>query len=505
MSLKRNILASYVGQTYSTLIAIAMMPMYLSYMGAEAYGLVGFYVMLQAWFQLLDMGLSPTMARETARYQEGGGNNALNLNRLLRSLEIIFIAFAVLGGAGLALSADFIATRWLKIEQLPLIEVERAIILMSAIISLRWVCGLYRGAINGFERMAWLSGLNIFGSTARFVLVIPLFYYVGTSPTEFFSYQLVIAIIETVALMHKTYQLMPKVEKTGLIGWQWEPLRKVLKFSLSIAFTSSVWILVTQTDKLILSNLLTLKEYAYFTLAVLAASGVSIVSGPVSGALVPRLTKLWAAGDEAGFIRLYRKATQFVAVIAISVMMMLSFYAEPIIWVWTGNVLVSQHVAPVLSLYAMGNGILALAAFPYFLQYAKGELRLHVIGNVLFVVLLIPAVVWATQRFGILGAGYAWLIANIAYFICWVPVVHAKLLKGVHLSWLLHDIAPPLFFSLIGIGLLKLLFVLPIERVGAGIFLMLAGAFLLFIGGIASSSIRETVRSGLNARKGKYE
>ncbi|MGH9879537.1 MAG: oligosaccharide flippase family protein, partial [Nitrososphaerales archaeon] len=68
MSLKRNIIANYASQIYVTLIGIVMVPLYVRYMGAEAYGLVGFFAMLQAWFQLLDMGLTPTMARETARF-----------------------------------------------------------------------------------------------------------------------------------------------------------------------------------------------------------------------------------------------------------------------------------------------------------------------------------------------------------------------------------------------------------------------------------------------------
>ena len=44
-----------------------MLPMYIKYMGAEAYGLVGFFSMLQAWFNLLDLRLTPTIGRETAR------------------------------------------------------------------------------------------------------------------------------------------------------------------------------------------------------------------------------------------------------------------------------------------------------------------------------------------------------------------------------------------------------------------------------------------------------
>lgn len=54
MSLKSNIAANYASQLYTTLIGIVLVPLYLQYMGTEAYGLVGFFVMLQAWFNLLD-------------------------------------------------------------------------------------------------------------------------------------------------------------------------------------------------------------------------------------------------------------------------------------------------------------------------------------------------------------------------------------------------------------------------------------------------------------------
>ena len=89
MSLKKNILANYISQIYVAIIGIIMVPLYIKYMGSEAYGLVGFFSMLQAWFMLLDMGLTPTMARETARFR-GGATDALSYRRLVRALERYF-------------------------------------------------------------------------------------------------------------------------------------------------------------------------------------------------------------------------------------------------------------------------------------------------------------------------------------------------------------------------------------------------------------------------------
>ncbi len=82
MGLKRNILANYASQIYVMVVGIVMVPLYIEYMGAEAYGLVGFFAMLQTWFQLLDIGLTPTMAREMARFQ-GGATDALSLRRFI--------------------------------------------------------------------------------------------------------------------------------------------------------------------------------------------------------------------------------------------------------------------------------------------------------------------------------------------------------------------------------------------------------------------------------------
>lgn len=40
--LKKNIIANYASQLYSAGIGILILPLYIKYMGAEAYGLVGF-------------------------------------------------------------------------------------------------------------------------------------------------------------------------------------------------------------------------------------------------------------------------------------------------------------------------------------------------------------------------------------------------------------------------------------------------------------------------------
>ena len=252
----------------------------------------------------------------------------------------------------------------------------------------------------------------------------------------------------------------------------------MLKFSLSIAFTSSVWVLVTQTDKLVLSKLLPLADYAYFTLAVLVAGGVLIVSGPISAVLLPRMARLSAERNEKGLMEIYRSATRLVAVIVLPATLILAFFADKVLIAWTGDVAISAKAAPVLVLYALGNGVLALAAFPYYLQFAKGDLKLHVIGNLFFLLLLVPCLVWSASRFGAIGAGYAWLLANVTYFVAWIPLVHRRFAPGLHLRWLMGDIGAISLAAVAAALSIDHLVTWPTSRALLAVYLALTGAVL---------------------------
>ncbi|QTE92135.1 lipopolysaccharide biosynthesis protein [Shewanella algae] len=438
-SLKKNIIYNYISQIYVTLIGIVLLPLYIKYMGVEAYGLVGFFAMLQAWFGILDLGLTPTIGRETARYH-GGAVSALAFRQLYRALSIIFVIVAVVGGGTLFFLSELIATKWLNLEKLPMNDVMIALQIMAISVALRWMTGLYRGVVTGSEQLVWLSGFNAAVATLRFAGVFVSMWYFGFTPLVFFIHQFVIALIENIGLAIKSHRLLPrKINLSEAIGWSFKPIKPILKFSLTIAFTASVWIFVTQTDKLVLSGILSLEDYGYFTLAVLVANSIMMTSGPISSAIMPRMARLNAEGKHDQMINIYRKATQLVAVVAGSVAITLVATAKPLLIAWTGDPHLANQATPILRLYAAGNLILCISAFAYYLQYAKGDLRYHLIGNAGLVIILIPSIIFAATHFGGVGAGYVWFIMNALFLFIWVAYVHHKLVPNLHLKWLFND------------------------------------------------------------------
>lgn len=439
--MKKNIIASYISQAYVVMIGILVLPFYIVEMGAEAYGLVGFFAMLQSIFNLLDLGLTPTISRETACYRAGTHSDVV-FRQLYRTLNIIFLCVAFLGGSILYLKSEAIASSWLNVKTLKSSDVIFSIQVMAICIALRWMTGLYRGLVNGYEKIVWLSSYNSIIATLRFLVVFPVMWLFGSTPDIFFSYQLGVAIIEFISLLIKSNKLLPSIniEQNKDLVWSLKPIKPFLKFSLSIALTSGLWVVVTQTDKLLMSKLLSLEEYGYFTLAVLVATGIKMISGPISGPIMPRMVKLEAEGKRDELIKLYINATQLIAIIAGSVSIMMVFFAKSILWVWTGDEKIVETSGPTLQLYAVGYGLIAVSAFPYYLQYALGKLKLHIIGSVLFVGILLPTLWNATQEYGMVGAGYAWIIVNTFYFIAWTAYVHNTYIPRLHLEWLTKGI-----------------------------------------------------------------
>lgn len=437
MSFKKNVITNYASQFYVAGVGIFIVPLYIRIMGAEAYGLVAFFTLLQSCFLLLDVGLTPTVSREAARYR-GGATNAIDLLKFIRALEGFFWALGFTAAFVIWLCADAISREWLQSTQISRIEVKHAVEVMGMIAGLRWVSGLYRGVITGFERITWLAGFNSCIATLRFLLVIPLLIYVSATPQSFFSFQMTVALVELSILMVMTRTIMPHARQR--VPWHWGPIAKSLGFSSTLAVTNLIWLTTTQLDKFLLSKALPLAEYGFFAMAVLVASGVTIIGTPISSAVLPRLAHRAASNDNNGLNETYRQSTQIVAATVIPIAGLMVAYAEPLIWMWTNDRELSVRAAPIVSLYAAGNALMTLAAFAYYLQYAHGKLRLHLLGNVLFISVLIPSLWFATSHYGAIGAGWVWLISNATYFMMWVPLIHHRLAPGLHLTWLINDI-----------------------------------------------------------------
>lgn len=438
-------------------IAIFMAPIYIRYLGLESYGLIGFFTLIQSWMQIFDMGFSATLSRQSAQYCSGT-LSAFEFKSVFKAIQNLFSILSV----GLIIVALYVgyyySNFWIKASHLDVLDVKKSVILILIVSILRWQGGLYRGIVNGFEHQVWLNQFNIFFSTIKYLLVLIYLHYFSQNIVEFFLYQLIVNLLEFLFLFNYVQKLMPQVNQK--ITSKFDLLKKNLRFSLSIAFSSSVWVFVTQLDKLILSKYLTLKDFACYSMAVTLASGINVIISPLSSAILPRFSGLIAQKKQLQFTVLYREVTKLIVILVTPIVLMMVFYGDKILLAWSNNQYVAEHSSKILLGYAIGNGVLAILAMAYYLQFAIGKLRLHLLGNVFFIVVLIPMLIYATLKWGGVGASYVWMICNTLYLFLWVPIVHQKYLNYSYFNWLKNDVISVCVISgIISFWLLKLILV----------------------------------------------
>lgn len=454
LSVIRNTTLSYAGQAYALLVGILIMPFYLGHLGAEAYGLIGFFSVMQAWLQLLDAGMSPSLVRAVA-HQQSLPTGERNAGHLLRSFEIIFVPLAVLCCVVIYAASPWIAVKWLNAQVLDHQTLISCISMMGLIIALRLYSTLYKSGIQGLEQHAWLNIANVIIATLRYFGGLLLVSSISNDPRDFFKFQVLVGLIEALIFAARAYQQMPTPHL--LSGFNWALVKPIIPFAASMSLTTVLWIVLTQIDKVLLSEMLLLKEYGYFSLVALITTGILMLANPLAQTLLPRLTVLMAEGRQDDMHALFLSANRFVCTFLFPLAAVIGVHAEPLIYAWTGDHVAAQWSHSILLWYSLGSAIMAASAFQFYLQYAHGRMELHVWYSVASAVVTVPVMLLAIHYQGAYGAALAWFALRLVSFLIWPPIVHNRLAPGINGRWL-HDILRISLMTAIGIVISEPLF-----------------------------------------------
>ncbi len=448
--LKKNIIANFSGNIWQALMGLAFVPIYIRFMGVESYGLVGIFAILQGMVAILDMGIGATLTREMARLSVLPGKEQ-EMRDLLRSLEILYWAVAVIIGIAVVAVAPFVAYHWVQPGQLSPDTIKRAIMMMGFAMAFQWPGSFYLGGLVGLQKQVLLNVINAAISTLRGVGAIFILWLVSPTIQAFFVWQIVISILGTCCLGFFLWKGIPCTE--GRPVFRKKLLEGVWKFAAGMTGISVLGMILTQLDKIILSKMLSLEIFGYYTIAGTVAISLYRLIGPVFSAVYPRMTQLVSIHDSQGVKDLYHKSCQFMSVLILPVAIIISMFSFEIILLWTRNPLTAEKTHLVLSVLVLGTALNGLMNIPYALQLAYGWTRLSLYVNTISVILLVPLIFFLTGKYGAVGGASAWAILNSGYCFIVIPLVHKRLLPNENGRWYGQDVGIPLLVSLCVAGL----------------------------------------------------
>ena len=443
MSLNKNIIANYAGVIVTTVLTFAVVPFYLKWLGSDAYGLVGISTLIQGWIMLLNAGLAPVTGRQAAQAQQGSADWAQTV-RFFRTVDWLLAGMALFITL-LAISLRYwMAQHWLVQSSLSPETIANSLVLLVAMTLIRLASSVNRGIIANLEKQVWLNTNLVIYNVLRFGVSLPLIYFFPDIEV-LFVWWLAVAGLEYVSIQRKIIACVPV--PVPFFAFDTAELLRHGRMAATLAFTSSIWVVITNLDKLLLSGMLTLTKYGYFSVATLLAGGVLTLVQPVAQAFQPRLTKAYAGGGINAVCAELRNCTHWMVLLVFPVGAVIFAMPQTILLLWTHDAALANNAAEILRGYVLGSTLVAAGSLLYVFQVAIGNVRWHFMGNIVFALILFPSLPWVVGRYGAEGAGWLWAGFNFVLFIFWNAILLIKIAKPLFPGWLLKDTMLPMAVS----------------------------------------------------------
>jgi O-antigen/teichoic acid export membrane protein len=214
------------------------------------------------------------------------------------------------------------------------------------------------------------------------------------------------------------------------------------------------------------------------------------ISVPVFTAIYPRLTQLVSLDEQHRLRELYHKSSQLMSVLILPIAAVIAMFSYEILLIWTQNPVTAKNTHLLVSILTCGTALNILGHVPYALQLAKGMTKLSIICNLIAILILVPLIIFMTNRYGGIGGATVWVILNCGYFLIATPLVHRILLPRENWRWFCQDVGMPLLACLTITGIARLLVDCPFSYGIAIGYLLLVSISTLTVTSLATAVTR---------------
>ncbi|MBM3389951.1 MAG: hypothetical protein FJY26_10675 [Betaproteobacteria bacterium] len=440
--IRRALVISIFSRGWAAALALLAVPLYLRFIGVEAYGVVGLFASFSILVGFLDLGLGATLTRELAKVSAKTGTLADGRD-VARTFELAYAFIALLIGLLIIICSVPVAQHWVQAQALDRSEIATALALAGVALACQWPTNLYSAGLAGVHRQVQSGIATMAFATFRVALTLVAVWW-KPSLESFFYAQIASMLLQTLGMRWLLWSALV------LAGHQpqlrMSIVRSCFTFAGGMTGITITSIILTQTDKVILSNALSLADFGIYVVAGTLATGLYMLISPMFSVMYPRFSSLVNAGDTSKLIDLYHTSSQAMAALVIPTALVIAVFAHEVLYVWTGDAGLGQQGAWILALLVIGNACNGLMNMPYVLQLASGRTKLSFWVNVGAITVLVPVIWWAALSFGAIGGAAVWAFLNLSVITVTPQIMHRKLLYSEKYKWYVESVVIPISF-----------------------------------------------------------
>lgn len=417
-----NALSNWSALGLNALLAFIMTPIVIHYIDQEGYGLWVILISIIGYAGFLDLGITSALLRYIARYAAQNDDSSLN--------ETVNTALAIFCTTGffLVLSSFFVATplaHFLNIVETNLDEFSRAVQLLSVVIFLRFVAGVFRCSLMAHEYFIASNTVEIFSSLIRASTTFFLLYN-GWGVVGIAVSHAITTIFMTFAHFTLCKILIPAI-KLQFRSINTATRNRLLTFGGVTLIISATDMIRLNMDSFIIAKMVGLTSVSIYAVASLLVNNFRQLVVSALGIFNPRFAALDGQGDSTKLVQVFMQSLFICGLLAFSLGSSLIFFGGDFIKLWVGDKFI--EAIPILVVLIVGNTVAVSQSVSLSIMYAMKKHKWYAMVSTVEAFFNLTLSIILAYKYGILGVALGTVIPMICISGIFQPFYVSRLLN----------------------------------------------------------------------------
>lgn len=438
----KNSLFNFGGKTFSLVVAIVAIPLIISFIGTERFGILSIAWIILGYVGILDLGIGRALTKYLSEQ--------INSDKLDQSGPLIGSAILISLGVGLVLmvvlflAAPSITGYMFNIEEALEVESQRAIQILAFSLLFNILAIDFRAILEAFQ---------LFKITSFVQSISTSFAYLGLAAISFFTVDLsvltlfltIIKICTCLVFGYAVFNIFK--ENSVSISFNTEYIKLLFKYGSWITVSNFISPLMDYIDRFFIGSFITMTAVSYYTTSFDLVQKLNVIPTSLVVVLFPALSARSDKNkDETN--NLIDNSQELLQVVIFPLIVFIILFSDEILILWL-NEEFARNSGLVLQILCVGAYFNNIAQI-YFtnIQAANRPDLTAKIHFVEFPIYTLAMYIF-TLKFGIIGAAFTRMF-RVIIDQCLLLFISSKI-SDMPTMWFKYTILP--FF---GVGLLAI-------------------------------------------------
>ncbi|MFC1576076.1 flippase [Candidatus Omnitrophota bacterium] len=423
----KNTFFSFVGTFWMLGISLILTPYIIYKIGLEKFGIWAISASIVGFLGLFNLGTSSTYTKYIAEHY--AVKNSVNINRTINT----GLAINLLLGLCMSFILFFITpiVNFFKFNPAYLNEIYFVVRLSIIIFIVVFISGILDSVINGIQRMDISNKINIFISLLSAIGVI-IFLQYGWGLRGLVINSGIMIVISIIIKIICSFRLLPDI-RFSIRFIKLSNFKQMIKYGTKIQVSRIANFVNGQVDKILLGHFLGMAVVGYYDIGAKLTRSARQVLLSMNSAILPVSSELNSVDDKVRIRTLYTRASKYLSIVAIPLLLFTVTFAPIIINFWVGpgydaSVFALRFLMVgfmVNNLTGIGTSIVRGIGKPHLEM--KYEIWVAVTNVFLSLILII--------KMGFIGALIGTSLSLVIFSIYFMIIFHKEVLKDSFLKF----------------------------------------------------------------------